>query len=281
MQLFKTTWGAVGSDTPYPDFASLIPAVAAEGWDGVSFALIALEFEPGIGSLAELRSLCDDHDLGLSVMAHTSGSDVDGHIRSLQDQCETAAGLGAHHIICHGGVDAWSMHEARAFYEAALALEQTSGMPIAHETHRSRLLHSPWQAEAVLREFPDLAIALDLSHWVVMSERMLDDQAAAIGLAAANAIHIDARVGFEQGPQVPDPRDQAWNAHVEAFESWWDLAVDDACVVVPEYGPPPYLPTSPYTGEPVADLWEICSWAKDRLDARYRPDGGAPGGSAR
>jgi hypothetical protein len=40
-------------------------------------------------------------------------------------------------------------------------------------------------------------------------------------------------------------------------------------VVVPEYGPPPYLPTIPYTGAPVADLWAICEWARERLRARY------------
>jgi hypothetical protein len=110
---------------------------------------------------------------------------------------------------------------------------------------------------------------MDLSHWVVMSERLIHDQEAAIRLVASRAIHVDARVGHEEGPQVPDPRDPAWSNHLEAFETWWDLAITSDQVVVPEYGPPPYLPTIPYTGEPVADLWAICEWARERLRTRY------------
>jgi hypothetical protein len=102
-----------------------------------------------------------------------------------------------------------------------------------------------------------------------MSERLIHDQEAAIELAASRAIHVDARVGHEQGPQVPDPRDPAWSNHLNAFEAWWDLAITAEQVVVPEYGPPPYVPTVPHTGEPVADLWEICDWAKDQLRARH------------
>ena len=175
-----------------------------------------------------------------------------------------------HHIICHGGVDAWSLEQAKDFYTEALGYEANIGIPVAHETHRSRLLHSPWQTAEILNAFPDLNTALDLSHWVVMAERLIDDQLATIELAASRAIHVDARVGHEQGPQVPDPRDPAWLSHVTSFEAWWDLAMTPHQVVVPEYGPPPYLPTIPHTGKPVADLWAMCEWAKERLRARYQ-----------
>ena len=35
---------------------------------------------------------------------------------------------------------------------------------MAHETQRSRLLHSPWQAMEILDAFPELKTAMDLSH---------------------------------------------------------------------------------------------------------------------
>ncbi len=269
VKLYKTLWGAVGAGSPFADFRTAIPRIAESGWDGVSFALIALEFDPGIGSLDELRDLCADHGLDLSVMVHTSGEGVRGHVEQLHREVERAAKMRPHHIICHGGVDAWGLGQAVEFYSEALSLESEIGIPFAHETHRSRLLHSPWQATEVLEAMPDLRTALDLSHWVVMSERLIHDQEPAIRLAASRAIHVDARVGHEQGPQVPDPRDPAWTTHLAAFEAWWDLAITHNQVVVPEYGPPPYLPTAPHTGEPVADLWAICDWAKQRLRMRY------------
>ena len=269
MKLYKTLWGAVGAGSPFADFRTAIPKIAKSGWDGVSFALVALEFDPGIGSLDELGRLCNEHDLGLTVMVHTAGEGVRGHLEHLRREVERAATVQPNHIICHGGVDAWSLGQATEFYSGALALESEIGIPFAHETHRSRLLHSPWQAMEILQTLPDLRTALDLSHWVVMSERLIHDQEQAITLAASRAIHVDARVGHEQGPQVPDPRDPAWARHLAVFEGWWDLAITPNQVVVPEYGPPPYLPTTPYTGEPVADLWAVCDWAKERLCTRY------------
>ena len=270
MLLYKTLWGAVGADAPHSTLEAAIPVIASQGWDGVSFALIALQFEPGIGDLDGLGELCDSHDLGLSVMVHTFGDSVSDHLAHLESQLETAASVEPHHVICHGGVDAWSLEQASEFYEAATSMERRAGVPVAHETHRSRLLHSPWQTTAILEMFPDLNIALDLSHWVVMAERLLEDQTAAIEHAAERSIHVDARIGHEQGPQVPDPRDQAWAIQTAAFEGWWDLAIGPETVVVPEYGPPPYLPTTPHSNQPVADLWDISDWAGKRLRRRYR-----------
>ena len=269
MNLYKTLWGAVGSGAPFPDFRSAIPRIAESGWDGVSVACVAFEIDPAIGTLEELRDLCAARDLGFCVMIQTFGEDVAGHVEYLRREMDQVASVEPHHIICLGGADAWSLEQAKEFYTEALACEAETGVPVAHETHRSRLLHSPWQTVEILNAVPELKTAMDLSHWVVMSERLVHDQEAAIKLVASRAIHVDARVGHEEGPQVPDPRDPAWSSHLEAFETWWDLAITSDQVVVPEYGPPPYLPTTPYTGEPVADLWAICDWAKERLRIRY------------
>lgn len=269
MNLYKTLWGAVGSGAPFADFRSAIPPIAASGWNGVAVASFGFELDPEIGTLEELRDLCADYDLGLLVMIQTFGEGVAGHLKHLRRGMERAAAVQPRHIICLGGVDAWNLNQAKEFYSVALAYEAEIGIPVAHETHRSRLLHSPWQALEILNAFPELKTAMDLSHWVVMSERLIHDQQAAIQLVASRAIHVDARVGHEEGPQVPDPRDPVWSNHLAAFETWWDLAITPDQVVVPEYGPPPYLPTVPYTGEPVADLWAICDWAKERLRNRY------------
>ena len=68
---------------------------------------------------------------------------------------DRAASVQPHHIICHGGVDAWNLEQAVEFYAGALEFEVEAGIPVAHETHRSRLLHSPWQTMEILTAFPD------------------------------------------------------------------------------------------------------------------------------
>ena len=279
MNVYKTLWGAVGSGAPFPTFEAALPMIAQQGWDGVSVAEIAVRFEPEIGNLADLGRMCDDLGLGMSVMIHTFGDDVAEHRTDLQRGIEAAAALGPHHIICHGGVDAWNDDQAAEFYETALTLERVSGVPIAHETHRGRLLHTPWQARRLIEAHPDLRLAVDLSHWVVVAERLIDDQLDVIDMAAGRTIHVDARVGHEQAPQVPDPRDDVWRDHLSTFESWWDRVIGPDTVVVPEYGPFPYLPATPFDGRPVADLWDVCDWARQRVMTRFREAGGEQPGT--
>jgi hypothetical protein len=36
-----------------------------------------------------------------------------------------------------------------------------------------------------------------------------------------------------------------------------------------EFGPPGYMPTVPFTGKPVADLWEVNQWMTDYISAKY------------
>jgi len=71
-----------------------------------------------------------------------------------------------------------------------------------------------------------LKLNADLSHWCAAGERVFDDNdpefAEIIGLVAKHAHLVHARVGWAQGPQVPDPRVEAYSAEVAAHESWWD-----------------------------------------------------------
>jgi hypothetical protein len=95
-------------------------------------------------------------------------------------------------------------------------------------------------------------------------------------LACSRAIHIHARVGYEESPQVPDPSAPEYREYLERFEGWWDRirgcrekAGAERLTVTPEYGPPGYLQTLPHTRQPVADLWEVCLWAANRLLGRW------------
>ena len=74
--------------------------------------------------------------------------------------------------------------------------------------------------------------------------------------------HVHARVGFEEGPQVNNPQapewDKALNRHLSIWESiilsHWKTA--KPITITTEFGPPNYLPTAPFTQNPLSDQWE-------------------------
>ena len=124
-------------------------------------------------------------------------------------------------------------------------------------------------------------------------------------LAISRTDHIHARVGYEHGPQVADPRIGKGLQWTQRFERWWDRIIERAksegrpwLTINPEFGPPAYQPVHPETGEPLADIWEVCLLERRALpralgraarsalraygvSASARPDGGQRGGLGR
>jgi len=279
--VFKTLWGAVGQGTPYPTFAEAIPAIAADGFDGVAFALVARDFEPEIGELGQLRDLCDEHSLEIATLVMSHGSTVEDHIASFRSDVARAAPLRSRHLMAHGGADTFDDSQASRFFTEALGMEQDLGLTIGYETHRSRILYNPWTTARMLERFDDLQLTIDFSHWVVVAERLIDDQFDIIRLAADRAIHLDARVGSPQAIQVADPSAPREVDILDAYLGWWRTVWDSqerrglmASTVVPEFGPPPYQPVHPHTGEPLVDLWGVCNWMADRLRDEFSARGG-------
>jgi hypothetical protein len=179
-------------------------------------------------------------------------------------------------IGCHGGRDAWSERQSRQFFEQVLQIEREMGIPVGHETHRGRILYNPWVTSRMLDTFPDLKLVCDFGHWTCVDERLLHTETEIIRQCAERCIHIHARVGYEEGPQVPDPRAPEYQYCLDAFERWWQLIWDAqearglaASTLTPEYGPPGYLHTLPYTRQPVVDLWEISDWQAQCEAARF------------
>ncbi|MBI1389009.1 MAG: sugar phosphate isomerase/epimerase [bacterium] len=179
-------------------------------------------------------------------------------------------------INAHGGRDKMTFAEGKEFFHEALRIEAGGGAAVAHETHRGRLLYAPWTAAAYLNQFESLSICADFSHWCCVCESMLGDVTEMVELACRRAIHIHGRVGYEEGPQVPDPRAPEHQSHVMSHEQWWD-AIRNARIAAnaprltftPEYGPPRYMHTLPYTDQPVASLWDICLWGARRIRQRW------------
>ncbi len=80
------------------------------------------------------------------------------------------------------------------------------GIRIAHETHRGRILYNPWITRDLCVKYADLKLTADLSHFCVVAERVFAhddaDWMEVMEQVAAHTIHIHARVGYAQGPQV-------------------------------------------------------------------------------
>lgn len=204
------------------------------------------------------------------------GGTVREHLDSLRKQVEDCLAHQPLLFNAHTGSDAWTFAQAEDFYGDALEFERRIGIPIAHETHRMRCFGNPWTTRAILERFPDLKLTCDFSHWVCVAERLLEDCNEIIKLAAAHCHHVHARVGYEEGPQVPDPRAPEWQRHLAAHERWWDIVWSSqqqrgftTSTLTPEFGPAPYLHVLPYAQTPVSDLADICDWQARRQADRF------------
>lgn len=258
--VFRSWWGMTGTDV-----AEMLARIAAAGYDGVEGA------PPDIAPAA-FRRMLDAHGLQWIANIYTATPAEFG------DAVARAADGAPLKVIAHSGRDAMTRDEGCRYFEQALALEAQHGLAVGHETHRGRLLATPWDALYYLQRFPALKLNVDFSHWVVVCERLPDDQAAALALACARAIHIHGRVGDEEGPQVPHPAAPEFQRLHAWYEAQWDAIRAahaqqgrDSITFTPEYGPPGYLHTLPFTRVPVADLWEVCVWQMQRIRAHW-PD---------
>jgi hypothetical protein len=264
--LCRNLWGLQDDPSRYHE---ALPEVAAAGYDAVACPVQLL---PEGDRFAEALAAS-----GLEYLPQlfTFGTTVADHVAMFRDGLARAATFDPRYVLTQAGLDAWDHDTALGFFAELLSIEFDLGTPVVHETHRGRYLFTPWNTVRLLDELSELRVSCDLSHWTCVTESIrLDD--AWIAAVAGRARHIDARVGWEEGPQVPDPSAERFAGHLAAFESWWDTiwAAQDAAgttslSITPEYGPPPYLPLDPHTGEPAVPLAETVAWAAARVRDRY------------
>lgn len=171
------------------------------------------------------------------------------------------------------GSDAWSFREQVRFFESAIQLAAELGVTILFETHRTRPTFHPWRTRDLLAELPHMRLTCDFSHWCSVCERLvMDEEPELLDLFARHAGHIHARCGYDQGPQVPDPRAPEYDHVVLAHSRWWKRIVEVQAgmgakkfTFTPEFGPDGYLHCEPHTQKPVADLKEVNRWMMDHL----------------
>lgn len=240
--------------------------------DGFEATEIFLETESA--SADAIAAAHGERGLALVGQILTQGQTPDEHIESLEKQFEFAAACVPIRINHHAGRDIFSFDDNVRILERMIRLGRESGIPVTAETHRGRPTFAATETRRYLEALPELRLTADFSHWMVVHESDLQDQEDTLALAIERSDHIHARVGYEEGPQIPDPRAPEWNRHVDRHLSLWRRIVkarrEDGggdVTIAPEFGPPNYMHTEPFTNEPVRDAWEINVYMRDYLAA--------------
>ena len=267
LQIFGTNWGFNGSVDAFCEKAK------AAGYDGIE---MWWSHDPSVS--ADLFKALKKHGLEIGFLVGDGSSDFNKNLanftKSLQAASENTAQRPAY-INCHSGKDYFTFEQNLAFIDATTKASKQTGLTICHETHRGRIMFNAPLTRQFIEKRPDLRLTADLSHWCCVHESLLEDQKETMDLALSRTEHIHARIGHAEGPQVNDPRAPEWAKSVEIHFGWWDKVVErkrkanETVTILTEFGPPDYMPTLPYTRQPLANQWDINVYMMQILRKRY------------
>ncbi|KAJ5379532.1 hypothetical protein N7509_012651 [Penicillium cosmopolitanum] len=278
---YRSTWG-IPPGPEQNNWKCRLREWKLHGYSGIELNL-SFDGNP-IVNLENTRQFCDFEGLEIAVVMFSSwpkdagstpGLSVEAHIDFYKAQLEIASNLRPVVITAQSGSDCWTLEESVQFYKRTLQIDKEFGLQgkICHETHRRRSLFNIRVAADILQQVPEsiplLKITADISHWVVVGERLLNQGNNDIRLLASiiphvrrpvfihfqaltsNKVnHIHARIGTTQSSQCPEPANPAFAAEREFFERFWLDVIEykqykssGSCITwVPEYGPFPYHP---------------------------------------
>jgi sugar phosphate isomerase/epimerase len=269
LKVLATNWGFNGTLDEYCAKAK------KEGYDGIEIWWPLEKKDQD-----ELFSLLKKYELEVGFLTAGSDSNYQKHFDQFTQMIDAAANETIQrplYINCHSGRDYFTYEQGKTFIDHTMALAKSTGIKICHETHRSRLLYSAPVARHYMETIQELRITFDVSHWCNVHESLLEDQPETVNLALQRVDHIHARIGHAEGPQVNDPRAPEWDHAVKAHFAWWDKIVElkkqkgDTLTILTEFGPPDYMPTLPYTRQPLADQWAVNVYMMQQLRNRYQP----------
>ncbi len=268
LHIMATDWGFEGT------FDAFCAKAKKAGYDGVE----AWWPTDNKAKQDELFSTLKKYDLSLGFLCGGSQEDPETHLEYYKKMIDAAARQTIQrplYINNHSGRDHFSFEQNKKFIDHTTALSKETGIPIMHETHRGRMLFASHITRNFIEKCPDLKLTLDISHWCAVHESLLADQKESVRLALSRTEHIHARIGHPEGPQVNDPRAPEWDEVVKQHFEWWDKVVErkkangERMTFLTEFGPPDYMPTMPYTKQPLGDQWAINVHMLNLLRKRY------------
>jgi sugar phosphate isomerase/epimerase len=265
LKILATNWGFDGTTDEFAKKAK------GEGYDGAEMWLPSKVKEQN-----EFINTFQKNGLSFGFLIGAGQKDFKQNFDSFEQALDAAPTFKPLYINCHSGKDYFTADQAKAFFDATIKKSKATGVPIYHETHRSRLCFAAHITRQYLEKTPDLQLTLDISHWCNVHESLLEDQQETVDLALSRTGHIHARIGHAEGPQVNDPRAPEWDYAVKKHLAWWDKVIENkvkngkSATILTEFGPVDYLPALPYTRQPVADQWAINVYMMKMLRERYK-----------
>lgn len=263
---FQTDWG---NQLPLESF---LERTRASGYDGIE-----VWFPTDTEKRKTLLTALERHGLKVIFLHGTNKSlpfkeSLENYKQGLESALKHKPVL----VNCHTGSDFFTFEENRAFIDAANTISSKYGIPVYHETHRGRFNYSLPVTNTYLSKIPDLKLTLDISHWMVVHESLLEGMQQQLAPVIARSHHIHARIGHAEGPQVNDPKAPEWKRALDRHVGIWEAVIkkgwqehNGIFTVTTEFGPPDYMPTVPYTKMPLSDQWEanvfMMEAIKDRL----------------
>lgn len=266
LKFYATNWGMAES------WDSYCAKVKRAGYDGLETWLPGSEEEQ-----KEMNDALRNNGLSLGLLSGGGGGSFEQYFESFVNNVKAAVSMEPDYVNCHTGKDYYTFEQNSKLINATEQISKESGVPIYHETHRGRFSFAAHVTAEYLKAIPHLTLALDISHWCNVHESMLGDQKETVDLALSRSGHIHARVGHPQGPQVNDPSAPEWKSVVEQHLAWWGEIINfhkqrgvNQVTITPEFGPPGYMPTLPYTQQPVSSQWKINEYMMNLIKSRYQ-----------
>ncbi|SDS34559.1 hypothetical protein SAMN05216490_0986 [Mucilaginibacter mallensis] len=244
-----------------------------QGYDGIEYAI---QSNLPSSIIDEIFNIAAKEDMLLIAQHYdTNEADYHKHYDAYNAWLWKMNGYKPFIINSQTGKDFFTFEENTALINAAKKFSQDTGIKVYHETHRNKFSFAAHITKEYLQKMPDLRITLDASHWVCVAESFLEDQQGAMQLAIERTEHIHARVGYEEGPQVPDPRVPEWQYALNRHLNWWDKVAERkklegaVLTITPEFGPFPYMVSLPFTQQPITNQWEVNAYMMQLLKERY------------
>jgi sugar phosphate isomerase/epimerase len=268
LKIYATNWGFSGN------MDAFCAASKKEGYDGIEVWWDATKTGQD-----ELFAALKKYQLAVGFLVGGSESDAKVHLATFKKNLLEATSQTIQkptYINCHSGKDFFTYEENKTFIDLTTEINQKTGIPIYHETHRGRMLFAAHISKNFIEKNPALRLTLDISHWCNVHESLLQNQPEAVQAALERSGHIHTRIGHEEGPQVNDPRAPEWADTMKAHLGWWDKVVEmkmkagQPLTMLTEFGPSTYLPALPYTRQPVANQWEINVFMLKLMRERYK-----------
>lgn len=269
IKFYQTNWGNTDS------WEQFCAKAKKSGYDGIEVWM-----PRDVKNASELKAALEKHNLSLILLHGTNrGVSFKESLVQYESGLEKAMQWKPDKINCHTGNDFFTQKQNKAYIDIATRISKKYNIPVLHETHRGRFSYSLPVTNEQLKLSPQLKLTLDISHWMVVHESLLQGKDEILEEVMERTGHIHARVGHAEGPQVNDPAAPEWKNAVERHLDIWEKIIrenwkkgNSIFTVTTEFGPPNYLPTLPYTKIPVANQWKANEYIMKVLKERLKQE---------